>query len=72
MTSGRYQYGHGGAFGGIRAFCESTWDGVQYAVLAAGDRDEPFKKIGERVLELGRSLREKRAAAVGWKRYGFK
>jgi CubicO group peptidase (beta-lactamase class C family) len=72
MTSGCYQYGHGGAFGGIRAFCESTWDGVQYAVLAAGDRDEESGKIVQLVVELGRSLRGKGLNSSGWKWYGFK
>ncbi len=72
MTSGRYQYGHGGALAGNRAFCESTWDGVQYAVLVAGDRDKQVQKINEGVLELGRDWRNAKAAPVGWKRYGFK
>lgn len=72
MISGRPQYGHAGAFSGIRAFCESTWDGVQYAVLMAGDRDKPVQKINETVLELGRSLAKARATDIGWKRYGFK
>jgi CubicO group peptidase (beta-lactamase class C family) len=72
MNSGRYQYGHGGAITGCRAFCESTWDGVQYAVLVAGDRDKAVQKINETVVELGRSLAKAGAATVGWKRYGFK
>ena len=70
-NAGHNQYGHGGAWGGIRAFCESTWDNVQYAVLAACDQNEPFDKIVERVVELGRSLHGKQAT-VGWHRYGFK
>jgi CubicO group peptidase (beta-lactamase class C family) len=72
MNQGRFQYGHGGAWGGIRAFCESTWDNVQYAVLSAGDQDDQFNAIAEKVLALGRSLRDKKATAIGWQRYGFK
>jgi hypothetical protein len=72
MTSNRYQYGHGGAWSGVRAFCESTWDGVQYAVLAAGDRDEQFNKLSQRVVQLGRDWSRMKIAAAGWKRYGFK
>ena len=29
MNGAHHQFGHGGAWGGIRAFCESTWDGVR-------------------------------------------
>ncbi len=71
MYQGKHQYGHGGAFGGIRAFCESTWDGVQYAVLGVCDQDDPFDKIVERVAQLGRSLRDTKAAPIGWDKYGF-
>jgi CubicO group peptidase (beta-lactamase class C family) len=70
-NAGRHQYGHGGAWGGIRAFAESTWDGVQYAVLAAGEQDEQFDKIVQHIVELGRSLKKQKATAVGWKQYGF-
>ncbi|HVV98966.1 MAG TPA: serine hydrolase domain-containing protein [Planctomycetaceae bacterium] len=72
MTEGHLQYGHGGAFGGIRAFCESTWDGIQYAVVVAGDRDEQINAIIAKTVEYGRSLRDTKAPPIGWKRYGFK
>jgi CubicO group peptidase (beta-lactamase class C family) len=71
MTSGKHQYGHGGAWQGIRAFCESTWDGVQYAVLASADQDGPFDKLVESVASLGRALSAKKAAKIGWQEYGF-
>lgn len=69
--SGHFQIGHGGAFGGIRAFCEYTWDDIQYSVLAAGDQDEQFRKISTQVLQLGRALRDQRRPVIGWKQYGF-
>jgi len=51
---GRHQYGHSGVFSGIRAFCECTWDNVQYSVVAAGDQDQQFNQIVEQVVQLGR------------------
>ena len=68
---GAFQFGHGGAFGGIRAFCESTWDDVQYAVVAVGDDDARFERVRARLPEIGRELKSRRSPAMGWRRYGY-
>jgi CubicO group peptidase (beta-lactamase class C family) len=68
---GAFQYGHGGAFGGIRAFCESTSDDVQYAVVAAGEDDARFERIRARLPEIGREFQRRGTPAMGWRRYGY-
>jgi CubicO group peptidase (beta-lactamase class C family) len=65
-----HQFGHGGAWGGIRAFCESTWDDVQYAIVSACDVDDVFNKLQEKVVQFGRSLKKQKPADL-WKSYGF-
>ena len=67
----KYQFGHGGAIPGARAFCESTWDGVQYAVLVAGDQDPSVDAINQLVLKLGRVMRDRDNAADLWSAYGY-
>ena len=59
-----------GRMGRHPRFCESTWDGVQDAVPGACDQDKAFDAIVQRVVQLGRSLRDKKAASIGWHKYG--
>jgi CubicO group peptidase (beta-lactamase class C family) len=68
-NAGHYQFGHGGAWSGIRAFCESTWDDVQYAIVASCDVDDAFNKLQEHVVQFGRSLKKQKAVDL-WKSYG--
>ena len=68
--SGKRQWGYGGAWGGIRANCESQANGVHYAVLGVCDQDEAFGKIVKRVAQLGHKLRDQ-SHVIGWNQYGF-
>jgi CubicO group peptidase (beta-lactamase class C family) len=69
MNEGHHQFGHGGAWGGIRAFCESTWDEVQYGIVASTDVDDAFNALQDKVVQHGRSLKKEKIDL--WKSYGF-
>jgi CubicO group peptidase (beta-lactamase class C family) len=71
IQNGHHQYGHGGNFGGIQASCEATFDNLQCAYVAAGDLGEKPGQIMERLKQLGKSLRRKRAQPLGWHKYGY-
>jgi CubicO group peptidase (beta-lactamase class C family) len=71
VQNGHHQYGHGGAFGGIQAFCESTFDNLQYAYVAAGDLGEKPDQIMEKLRQLGKALHQKKAQPLGWHKFGF-
>jgi CubicO group peptidase (beta-lactamase class C family) len=71
INKGRYQYGHSGAITGMRTMCESMSNGVQYAVIAAGDRDNEFNSILKAVRDLGHSLRKGDLDIGDWQAYGF-